>query len=80
MSGTEEMKRKKNPIRPSQRHSDQVSILERDADSYRHHRVADIPQGSGCIIKHSMRERRDSCSPSASDKGRQSGTPLYLDL
>lgn len=51
-------KKKKAPaIRPLQRHSHQVSILERDAGCYRHHRVADVPQGSDSIISRSVREK-----------------------
>lgn len=52
-----EKKKKAPAIRPLQRHSHQVSILERDAGCYRHHRVADVPQGSDSIISRSVREK-----------------------
>lgn len=36
-----------------------------------------IPQGSGCTINHSTRERQNSCTPSVPDKeGRQTTTLL----
>ena len=50
---------------------DQVSIFKSDSLSPLHNPLAEIPQGSLCIIPYWTRQ--DFCSPSAPHKERQSG-------